>query len=414
MKRTLNLPKAGPVGLVTLLALVGLGASIACVPTGVGAAVPLVVHANTFSLNASANHPGATTNELNGVACTTAAVCVSAGFEVSGSEANMLIARVGSITLPAANASPGAEATLSAVSCAPTAGAKFCVAVGQFGTSVNGPERPLIELWTGLAWHRVSTAASDLNPGISRDLNGVSCPSVSFCAAVGSFTTASGVRHPLVLQYAAGTWTRIVDASGLSVGLQGGLIPGDSWLNAVSCATTTFCEAVGSAGHHDLVEKFAGTAWSHSTSPSPSITPGSGGEDELLSVSCRSSLFCDATGWKVGFDNSGSYILAYRGVNAPWSIQMPASAGSLGFELAGIACPSFASCVAVGDFVSATAVNHTLAETWSSTTNSWHVDPAWNGPGANDLNGVFCKSTSDCIAVGTRDYPTKTLVETGP
>jgi len=73
----------------------------------------------------------------------------------------------------------------------------------------------------------------------------------------------------------------------------------DGTLNGVSCATTTYCIAVGTStagvASYTLIETFDGRAWSAAKSPSPLGYTGLP-EDVLYAVSCVGPTFCVAVG----------------------------------------------------------------------------------------------------------------------
>src|SRR5215471_11774398 len=71
-------------------------------------------------------------------------------------------------------------------------------------------------------------------------------------------------------------------------------------------------------------------------------------------------------------------------------------------RLLAVSCSSRVACVAVGDYVvkspgtSASDSTVGLVEAWNGRT--WAVQPS---PGLGPLDGVWCGSTSACIAVGS-------------
>ena len=94
----------------------------------------------------------------------------------------------------------------------------------------------------------------------------------------------------------------------------------DNWLNGDSCATSSFCVAVGGTnpGSTDqtLIEQWDGAAWSVVPSPNTSTTA----DDSLAGVSCVTTSFCVAVGYNddnVG-DNDQTLIEEWNGT--AWSI----------------------------------------------------------------------------------------------
>src|SRR4029077_12113952 len=89
--------------------------------------------------------------------------------------------------LPAIAVPSGARSTaFNSVSC-PLVNA--CVAVGEWSRASDGHLLPLLESWNGSAWSRIS--APDPHAAVAQ-LDGVSCPSISRCIAVGFIETTLG------------------------------------------------------------------------------------------------------------------------------------------------------------------------------------------------------------------------------
>lgn len=136
----------------------------------------------------------------------------------------------------------------------------------------------------------------------------------------------------------------------------------------VSCTSTSFCMAVGTAATSTLTETWDGSVWSIVPSPSPSSTGNS-----LTSVSCMSPLDCVAVGDYT--DTTGtSEGLAEIWNGSTWSVVPTVSEGGDDVVLQSVSCAPSTFCVAVGD-VSAPA-NYSeaepLAETWDGT--NWSED----------------------------------------
>ena len=86
-----------------------------------------------------------------------------------------------------------------------------------------------------------------------------------------------------------------------------------------------------------------------------------------------------------------------------WTIQpTPNPAGGQYGGLGAVACPSASACVAVGYYRNEAGRTVTLAERWNGTR--WAIQPAPRPADAEDtyLYGVACPSIAECIAVG--DY----------
>jgi hypothetical protein len=240
-----------------------------------------------------------------------------------------------------------------------------CVAVGA----------PNIR-WNGSGW--------SLLPATANPLREVSCVSSSFCMALPG---GSESFHLTALE----TW---VSAGSLAK-------PPTSISVAplrVSCASTTFCMAVGSYGvpggpPRTLAESWNGTAWTFLAPPS-----GEEGLNYLNGVSCTSSTSCTAIG-----TNAGKAV-ALRWNGSVWSSLGTPNAGSNTFG--DISCIAANACVA--------ELGHSAkAESWDGTSWTAYTVPTPTGGSAPSLDGVGCYLAKtgkiECFAVGSYTKETKTL-----
>jgi hypothetical protein len=249
---------------------------------------------------------------------------------------------------------------LASVSCsAPRA----CMAVGRF--AVGGANSlPLADRWNGRSWSRLPLRVP--RGAIGGALNGVACSSSTACIAVGTFTTAAGVRIALIERWNGVRWQ--IESGPWTLGTHG------SALSAVSCGAGTDCTAVGSWSGQSLALHWNGQAWS--VKPTPSQTTLSG-------VSCPSANFCTAVG--------GAAVLRWNG--RAWSVERRVTLPS-GNSLDGVACTSMAFCV---------AVSGSAAELWNGSR--WSSERvAIPRPGehqSSSMDAVSCVSSRSCFAVGT-------------
>ncbi len=294
----------------------------------------------------------------------------------------------------------------------------FCVTVGPRPTSVTASSNTysaLIETYNGHVWSVMPSPKIANGHGYG-SLNAVSCPSASFCVAVGIWSTgAVSPYHTLVETYNGSSWS-ITPSPNTSATDQ-------DILTGVSCSSAKFCEAVGyyttasNQAGATLVETYNGSSWSITPSPNEG-----NGIVRLLSVSCASSMFCMAAG---GYDLPNStkgLIETYNGFT--WSVMPnpnPSGSTSRNYLYSGVSCVSAMFCEAVGAY-SVNSYNSvgTLVETYDGS--SWSITPSPNpnpNPGwGNFLDSVSCTSATFCAAVGSVDTlvgsvsPTLTLVET--
>jgi hypothetical protein len=252
--------------------------------------------------------------------------------------------------------------------------ASYCVAVGGNGTIMS---------YNGVAWSTALTSDDDLTS--------VSCTSDSYCAAVG-YNSAGNI-----FSYHGGSWSAPQP------------LDTDHKLHSISCATTTFCE-VGAAVNVFTVD---GTSEAGDT-----IDAGNNGTEAgygLPSMSCTSATFCatidglgnafilngsvwstpesiDSTvqldsvscvsvGFCVAVDSKGN-AFTYNG--AGWSAPQDIDANT---ALESVSCPSTGFCVAIDANGDALTFNGTA---WSAPSS---IDPGQR------LAAVSCPTTSYCMAV---------------
>ncbi len=238
------------------------------------------------------------------------------------------------------------------VSCPTTS---FCVAVGQRGDS-----SALIETWNGRSWTNTPTG---LPPGTG-DLQGVSCPTPRSCVAVGSRGSAT-----LIEDGSGGQWHVMSSPNG----------PTTSWstLSGVSCSRATACLAVGSYDVSKAVGTVPFSVASHGTAWSvvPIQRPSSG---ELKAVACRTSRSCVAVGVTFQAPDGANLVetTAASGL-VPAPAHDPAATQP---GLAGVSCPAPARCVAVGSHYAGSGRYLTTIET--SHDDAWSTVPSPNVIGA--------------------------------
>jgi hypothetical protein len=155
----------------------------------------------------------------------------------------------------------------------------FCLALG----SSLPPARSYAEAFNGTSWSLVKNPTS-----LASDL---SCVSRQSCVAVGSILDAQGNHHPLIERYNGKTWS--------TQGTPATPTLSSSWLNAISCPSPSFCAAVGygtdTAGYWQaLSETLNHGRWVVNPRATGDI-PNSARES-LLSISCPTTDSCVAVG----------------------------------------------------------------------------------------------------------------------
>jgi hypothetical protein len=349
-----------------------------------------------WSNSATPSPPGTDYNGLDAVSCTSAAFCMAVGefgyFNLdAGPERNLAVMWNGTSWLitPSPDETAGGDDYLNGVSCSSSS---FCAAVGYYYDVSTDSFQPLTESWDGTGW--VFAASADTSAADDDVLSGVSCPSASFCSAVGAYyDSGTGADLPL-----AETW----DGSSWSVVAAPEPVGADGYLSGVSCVSASFCTAVGysvgSAGiDQTLAETWNGTSWSITPSPDTSATD----DDYLSGVSCVSASFCTAVGYSVG--STGTYqALAETWDGTSWSVAaVPDPAGADDDYLSGVSCVSGISCTAAGHFLTASGYEQNLIANWNGASWSITASPDTSATDDDYLSGVSCVSASFCNAVGS-------------
>ena len=359
------------------------------------------------------------------VSCPSASTCVA----TSGDE----WARYQGGTWSAAKAM-GRSITVTAVSCA---SASYCVGIGWADSTNAGSSTT----FNGSTWSALAGVTSfggvSGDTGLLQSQPTISCRSAKFCLAIdwngivhrfnGTSWHADGqlslpaYESYFVVSCASPSWCEVAgEASDVGVAATwttAGLSRPDDFganIDAVSCASATFCVATGWDGDSDTVSSasvFNGATWSTPiivdpvgedasvSCPSTSFcmialqngdavtyragawsAPRKVGSGGLIAVSCATSTFCVAVA-------AGGDAYTYNG--SGWS--GPVAADALGdeVELMSVSCPTTTACVAVD--TSGRAITY--------SRGAWSANPvAVNG--LTYINSVDCTSASFCIAAG--------------
>jgi hypothetical protein len=169
-----------------------------------------------------------------------------AGTRAAGAllTAGLLIAGSGPAAMAAAPRQEAAATagTLFGVSCA---SASNCVAVGGRSGTFPGT---LAEKWNGTKWSVI--ASPNPKGATGAGLHDVACTSATNCLAAGYYDTSSKHTLPTAEKWNGTKW------SVLTVPAPSGTT--DTFLDAVSCVSSTDCQAVGGSGNNILAEPGTG------------------------------------------------------------------------------------------------------------------------------------------------------------
>jgi len=267
---------------------------------------------------------------------------------------------------------------LADVSCAARSA---CMAVGTY-TSPAADSRVLAQAWNGSRWQLVGM------PGLFGGLSQLSCTGRSFCMAAGP-QFAPGV----LAEAWNGTRWRAVRSPGS--------------ISLLTCLTRRFCLALGFPG----ALKWNGSRWRavpEPAKPARSTSHGIGG------ISCTRPTYCMAVGSYTTDPHGGINVPLVEIWNgARWKIMRAPDPGP-NAALNSVACVRGAGCMAVGAYDDSSNVGHNLAMRWNG--RRWRVFklPGVLGYGSGQINGlsgptdIACPSLASCMAVGNVFVPRNT------
>ena len=350
---------------------------------------------------------------ITSMSCASASSCAAIGaYTNSQGNASMLLTRSGGswttslVPLPAGVSAVYADA--ESVSCGSPS---YCVAVGRYYTPNTDTYGALLLTWTGGSWQATQAPL----PGNAGDpsyasLKSVSCPSASYCVAVGYYTDTSGLGEGLLLTWSGGSW------SAAEAPLPGNVVgPGidldHGGADAVSCASSTSCAAVGyymdtSRVSQGLLLTMSKGSWTAAEAALPGNAAGNP-YVQLTELSCDSAAACVAEGtYQDASNRSDTLLLTWSG--GSWEsaqTPLPADASSdSSVTITGLSCASASLCFAAGSYTDTSGSGGGLLLTW--TNGSWSVAkiPVPNDastPQTAGLEGISCPSSVFCVAVGS-------------
>lgn len=267
---------------------------------------------------------------LRSITCASTTDCYAVGYQKPAGNASVFMEHwdgsswsvVGLPTIAGAS-----NSYLSDVACAT---ATNCMAVGRTVDAQNVPRALALSLSNG-AW----TASFLPSTGSPTSLNGVSCPTTTFCIAAGNWSTVSSgilIPHAWAVRWNGATWSTTVFNFNL-----GGF-------DDVACTSPTDCtalESIFAGGAQSVVRHWDGSIWS------PFAGPAIAGRSMWLNaVTCsvNTCMFVGASRVVSGWGPAVPVVATYDG--AAWDIdQLDVRPGG---AIAGIACPAADACVVVG------------------------------------------------------------------
>ena len=292
----------------------------------------------------------------------------------------IVLALVGLTTVPAAASSAAPRwlakpsAFLDGVACPSVS---LCFAVGVQNTP-NHDSLTLIERWDGHSWSKVWSP----NQYAENGLYAISCAGPKFCVAVGNtgegFEQHSGALGAI---WTGGAWRRtaVISPSIGRYDIQAGL-------DTVSCPVAGWCMAAGSFSLSGLVDGYSNGKWY--------LVPAqvTSGYNQWTSFSCRTTTYClGLDDWTGGEYDQGVKVMKFTGTQ--WW-QTPTSSG--GWPFLALTCHGTPACVSVG------SVN-TVPIARIQDGVRWKPIPVELGDGPSELSAIRCLAAAHCLAVGSTD-----------
>lgn len=281
---------------------------------------------------------------------------------------------------------PSGNSSLMSVSC-PTD--TFCMAVGG----------GFADRFDGTNWHAMLTAAPPRGYA-SAGLYDVSCTSATFCAAFGTAQNTPGDTALIAERWDGSSWRRVT--------IQG---PIRRLAARISCVGKSECMAVGSQTYtftspacHPICQRLEPRTWQligntfqfrpAATRPFPYAY--------LTAVSCVAADNCTAVGDETQYDHP--LAEHWNGRTWRWLGRLPyprAAFTDSGPFLYDVSCPAPRSCVVVGesDDGFALVINRNAGSVWRYGLPGPHRDPEEFG--GTPLDSVSCSVYHRCAAVGT-------------
>ena len=271
-----------------------------------------------------------------------------------------------------------------------------CLAAGYY-ESKTGNDAMLLS-WSGKNWTATQAPLpANANPNPDARVNGMACPSVTSCFAVGSYsgTTGGGTDNGfgLLLRWAAGKWTAAAapTPAGSPVVI----------LSAVSCPSTTLCFATGEYGsgpdQEPLILRWSGGKWAVVKVALPAGAAASP-QAVMNGLSCPSTTHCVAVGFYADTQGRQEGVLLTRSGTTWTAARAPVLGGAAGnpwVSLDSVSCPTASQCTVGGGYENTAAQSVGLLLMWGG--QAWKAVPAPRG--AYMAEGISCPTTTRCVAV---------------
>jgi len=300
------------------------------------------------------------------ISCTSPGYCTAVG-RYSNRATTSALALIESSGKWRSTTEPVLRGSLNSVWCASRGN---CVAVGARQT-VAGYPQPVVVTERSGTWGRSVLAPvpgdASMTPDNGAGLASVSCSSMKDCVAVGNYTKGAssvsvGEFQGFLDVETSGTWSSVPISLPSDAVSQGPIV---SRLSSVACSLSA-CMAVGgyktSSGFKPMALTGSGTTWQQAVKVSLPIDALWGALD---AVSCSTSSECDAAG-HLGTSTGGQlwFTGESSGVwHASVDAVLPVGATPGSGDIAGMSCPAPNQCRAAASYSYATASH---AQAWRS------------------------------------------------
>ena len=293
-----------------------------------------------------------------------------------------------------------------------------CLTSGSYGTSkvlslgqgvTENISAGVSENLFGATWGAWPTGSGASGSDQQLEVEDLACPIPAQCMMVGEYYADD----------AAGTVTgsqpALLTIDGSSSGPVQVALPtnarqsgGHSDLNSLACTSPGWCVAVGTYTDthgrlRGLIETLERGSWTPATAALPPDAA-AGQEANLDGVACTAPGSCVAVGSYTGPGGATQGLIETINNGSLSGKRAPNRAGKRGGELFAIACPASSSCVAVGDYTSASSsvplIESQSGGTWVESSPPLPANAAKTDQSVY-LNAVACASNSYCVAVGS-------------
>jgi len=330
---------------------------------------------------------------LNDISCVSSSFCMAVG-EIGEEEKTLAEKWNGSAWNLVSSPNPAASQNrLDAVSCTSSS---FCMALQIQPGSGGGT---YVHQWNGEKWS-TSFIAGKYLPGIS-------CLSSTWCMAAGQI---GGSSQPAALRWNGAVWTS----------LEVPFLPKEAYFLGLSCPSTSYCKAVGiqvpgsPEYPYPMAAQWNGSTWSVNTVPKPTkinFPKGSiqTGEDGILTdVSCMSASDCMAVGehdWM--YKDESEYVeygtsgFVERWHEGAWTVTSLDSDRQM--RLGDVSCVTADQCIAVGREIATEfgpIIHRWDGTQWSDEFTAGLDDDQEYIYSKQYLFGASCLQDGACLIVG--------------